>query len=300
MKFGGTRRFFANLNSTFDTFPDLVKDLVVFVPSVFFPVVILLLIGTNIGFHFFVNSSELKNNVRVSYYNFDNYSKSVESITNHLLDKEGESRFDSDSFERESKKGSSLLELHDKHHKGMDMFFKATGASKVKEYSSFLTSYLAISDELIKMERDAVKLYSAYVLPLRLNEELAIKLAGERFYMYTSSDRYMKSLEEAINNKKTIVKSMESLSLDNEMHEINQIVIKKINSEIQYLEDMKESAKTLSDDAVSLAELKYKRSQQEIVKEFNAKNDEIEVKISAKIDALNLKRTKVNEAFAKL
>lgn len=280
--------------------PLILRDLEIAAPFVLVPVffLVLMFIGllSNVAFY----STETKQNIKLSEINFENYSKVVAKIGDHIRQKEGGERFDSDSFGREAKKGRDLINAYTVESNGLQTFLQRTSLNTGQSYRKSLETYHTKAIALVEMEKDAVRMYAGYMVTLRVNEEVAVNLAGEKFYMYTAPERYQNALNNAIKAKQEIVKSLEALELQGIIKDINSVVIKKFNAEISYLEEVVKAVNAKNIDQIASLEQNYKLIQQQIVKEFNAWNDQLEDRVDKELEELLTLREQALKSYQEI
>jgi hypothetical protein len=286
--------------NAFNSQPAVLRNAEIIAPFIIVPFLFIFFIFSIVGLGFLSNSRAQRDNIRLSYANFDNYSKTVLKIGDHVRQKDGGERFDSDSFLREANKGKDLIQIYKRELQGLHQFFKFTGGSATHNYTKYLNDYLKKSESLVSIENDAISMYQGYVEPLKLDEEISVNLSGERFYMSSQPVRYQEALTKAINGKNEIITRFEALKVNGIIKEINDVVIKKFQNEVSYLTELNKAVGDKNLDQIPVIEQNYKKNQQLLVKEFNSLNDKLEDTVDKDFEELSLLRERTTKSYTAL
>lgn len=241
-----------------------------------------------------------RKNIQISYENFVNYEKAVSKIGNHLKEENETGGLDSETFTREAKKGSQLLEAHTKEIEGIANFMHLSSSNNLKEYKKQVNTYIELSKKVVDIEREAVKMYESYITPFEDNEEVSIALAGDRFYMYSEPFKYEKSLDDNVKVKNRVISEIEKIELKSYMKDVNTLVIRKFKSEIDYLLEVKVAVQANSDTKATEAEQKYRKSQQQIAKEFDQLSLQIKDTINNKIEEMDAVKKQIEKEYERI
>lgn len=229
---------------------------------------------------------------------FLDFKYSVEDIADHI--NETPSGSDVDSSERYSQKGSSLVKTASDSVDKLKAQIDKLDLPETQAYKKSLTDYISKSEELIKFERDDIKISQDYDSPRRDYEQLTKDLAGVANYMYSDPARYVKEVGSAIEKEDKIINTFESMNEEGLFKKSHEVFIKILKSERNYLQNVKDAVSNRDDSALAEAAKKYGEDSVNNAKELSRVKDEAKEKYKSVISDSKFLAGKVDQAYNSL
>lgn len=229
---------------------------------------------------------------------FLDFKHSIEEMADHL--NESPSGSDTDSSERYVQKGSSLVKTASDNQDKLIAQIGKLDLPDTEAYKKSLTDYISKSQELIKYEKDDIKISQDYDSPRRDYEQLTSDLAGVSNYLYSDPARYVKEVGSAIEREDEIIKAFESMNEEGLFKKSHEVFIKILKSERNYLQNVKDAVSNRDDSALAEAAKKYGEDSVNNAKESSRVSDESKEKYKTVISDLKSLANKVDQAYNSL
>ncbi|MBI2338216.1 hypothetical protein HYU95_03435 [Candidatus Daviesbacteria bacterium] len=226
---------------------------------------------------------------------FQDLKRSIEDVAEHI--DESPSGSDSDSHERYAQKGSSLIKTGNDNLDKLRAQITKLDLPEVQDYKKNLSDYIAKSEELIKYEKDNVKLGQDYDAPRRDYEQLTKDISGVSSYMYSDPARYVKEVGEAISKEDKVIKAFEGLSEEGLFKKYHEVFIKTLKTERDFLAEVSEAVNNRDDNALKQAIKGYDQASKDEARELSRISDEAKEKYKGVISELKSLADRVDQSY---
>ena len=226
---------------------------------------------------------------------YEEYVQSVDKIAEDLKE---EVEGDSESIRRAVEKGKGLLKEAESKKRALSSLLDSSNPKQLDFYLAKIRQYITKSEELIKLERESVRMGDAWIDPVKRYEDLTVRVSGISNYLYTDPNRYLEELDKIIQEEKEIIKVLKSFTSPNSnVNRMNQALVKSIEDEVRFLEEMRQAVEERSVAKISAAQQRYASNTQTSSKEIRRLLDVIKEEVNSIEEELKRLDSQVRDEY---
>jgi hypothetical protein len=197
---------------------------------------------------------------------------------------------EAEGLEEFSTEGKTIIKDAKEKKNALKEANNKTSVIFASEYKGKVDEYIEVSEDIIDVFEENVEISSDYIEPIQEYETTSEEVAG--LFQIASNDRdgYLNSVRQAISDLDEIIASLESIEVSEDLDEVHEILIAKLENELTFLESIVESIENGNQEDLLEAKEIYDRN-------IGALDQEAEDAVNAYYDGLYEQSTKLDEVY---
>lgn len=236
-------------------------------------VIVVALIAIAVAVYSFVlKPTQIKEKLQVFHPVFEDYHSEIKKISDHLKEDDS-SNSDTETIEREIEKAKNMITSAEKMDKVLSPQLAALNFSETETYKKKVSEYQTNAKRIVEYEKESVAVAEAMLDPLKKYEKASLELSGISNYMYSQPEKYLESIDAFIKTDKDVISQMSSYKPKGQMAKVYELIIEKMQIELDYITQMREAVDNRSSKDMTDASKTYSQKKQEVTRELNRADD---------------------------